>query len=53
MHAYAQVDVALTPREVHRREPGYGTPLWVVDDGPDDGGQFGGWSVTITARVLR
>src|ERR687894_1321640 len=26
MHTYAQVDVALTPREVDRREPGYGTP---------------------------
>ncbi len=28
--------------------------LWVVDDGPDDGGQFGGgWKLTIKARVLR
>lgn len=28
--------------------------LWVVDDGPADGGQFAdGWSVTIKARVLR
>src|SRR5215213_9494569 len=26
MHTYAQVDVALAPREVHRRKPDYGTP---------------------------